>query len=69
MAETVFALFEEAAARAPEGGCLCAPPMTGRPYHPGGVEIDYRIAPATGRATASRCCWRTGPPYTCTGGR
>ena len=44
MAETVFALFEEAAARAPEGACLCAPPMAGRPYHPEGVEIDYRTA-------------------------
>ena len=44
MAETVFALFEEASARAPGGACLCAPPMAGRPYHPEGVEIDYRTA-------------------------
>ena len=44
MAETVFELFESAALRVPEGGCLCAPPMTGRPYHPEGVEIGYREA-------------------------
>ena len=41
MTETVFALFEAAARRVPEGGCLCAPPMAGRPYHPDGVEIGY----------------------------
>ena len=46
MTETVFALFEAAAARRPEGGCLCAPPMAGRPYHPEGVEIGYRAAQA-----------------------
>ena len=44
MTETVFELFEAAALRVPEGGCLCAPPMTGRPYHPEGVEIGYREA-------------------------
>ncbi len=44
MTETVFALFEAAARRVPQGGCLCAPPMAGRPYHPDGVEIDYRAA-------------------------
>ena len=44
MTETVFELFEAAARRAPSGGCLCAPPMAGRPYHPGGIEIDYREA-------------------------
>ena len=44
MTETVFELFEAAARRVPEGGCLCAPPMQGRPYHPDGVEISYRDA-------------------------
>ena len=44
MTATVFDLFEAAARRVPEGGCLCAPPMAGRPYHPDGVEIDYRAA-------------------------
>ena len=44
MTETVFELFEAAALRVPEGGCLGAPPMTGRPYHPEGVEIGYREA-------------------------
>ena len=44
MTETVFELFEAAALRVPEGGCLCTPPMTGRPYHPEGVEIGYREA-------------------------
>ncbi len=44
MTETVFDLFAAAARRAPEGGCLCAPPMAGRPYHPDGVEISYRAA-------------------------
>ena len=44
MTETVFELFEAAALRVPEGGCLCAPPMTGRPYHPEGIEIGYREA-------------------------
>ena len=44
MTETVFDLFEAAARRAPEGGCLCAPPMRGRPYHPEGIEIGYREA-------------------------
>ena len=44
MTETVFALFEAAARRVPEGGCLCAPPMQGRPYHPDGIEIGYRDA-------------------------
>ena len=41
MTETVFELFEAAARRVPEGACLCAPPMAGRPYHPDGVEIGY----------------------------
>ena len=36
MMETVFELFEAAAARMPEGGCLCALPMAGRLYHPEG---------------------------------
>ena len=44
MTETVFKLFEAAALRVPEGGCLCAPPMAGRAYHPDGVEISYRAA-------------------------
>ena len=44
MTETVFDLFEAAAGRAPESGCLCAPPRAGRPYHPDGIEIDYRTA-------------------------
>ncbi len=44
MVETVFDLFEGTAARAPEGGCLCAPPMAGRRYHPEGIEISYRTA-------------------------
>ena len=44
MTETVFDLFEASARRVPEGGCLCAPPMQGRPYHPDGIEIDYREA-------------------------
>ena len=44
MTETVFDLFEAAARRVPEGGCLCAPPRAGRAYHPGGIEIDYRTA-------------------------
>ena len=44
MTETVFELFEAAARRVPEGDCLCAPPMQGRPYHPDGVEIGYRDA-------------------------
>ena len=44
MTETVFDLFEAAAHRVPEGGCLCAPPMAGRPYHPDGIEIGYRDA-------------------------
>ncbi len=44
MTETVFELFEAAAHRVPEGGCLCAPPMAGRAYHPDGIEIDYRTA-------------------------
>ena len=44
MTETVFELFEAAAHRVPEGGCLCAPPMAGRAYHPDGIEIDYRAA-------------------------
>ena len=44
MTATVFDLFEAAARRVPEGGCLCAPPMAGRAYHPDGVEIDYRTA-------------------------
>ena len=44
MTETVFELFEAAAQRVPEGGCLCAPPMAGRAYHPDGVEISYRAA-------------------------
>ena len=44
MTETVFDLFENAARRVPEGGCLCAPPMAGRPYHPDGVEIGYNAA-------------------------
>ena len=44
MTETVFELLEAAARRAPESGCLCAPPMRGRPYHPDGIEIGYREA-------------------------
>ena len=56
MTETVFALFEAAAARRPEGGCLCAPPMAGRPYHPEGVEIGYRAAQA--RVAALRARYR-----------
>lgn len=44
MTETVFEQFEATARRVPQGGCLCAPPMAGRPYHPEGVEIDYRTA-------------------------
>ena len=44
MTETVFALFEAAAMRMPAGGCLCAPPMAGRPYHQDGIEIVYRDA-------------------------
>ena len=44
MTETVFDLFEAAAQRVPEGGCLCAPPMAGRAYYPDGVEISYRAA-------------------------
>ena len=55
MTETVFALFEAAAARMPEGGCLCAPPMAGRPYHPDGVEISYRVAQARVAALRARC--------------
>ena len=46
MTETVFELFQTAAARAPAGGCFCAPPMAGRPYHPDGIEISYRGAQA-----------------------
>ena len=44
MTGTVFDLFEAAKQRAPEGGCLCAPPMQGRLYHPDGIEISYREA-------------------------
>ena len=44
MTETVFELFEAATRRAPESGCLCAPPMRGRSYHPDGIEISYREA-------------------------
>ena len=56
MMETVFELFEAAAARMPEGGCLCAPPMAGRLYHPEGVEIGYRAAQA--RVAALRARYR-----------
>ena len=56
MMETVFELFEAAAARMSEGGCLCAPPMAGRLYHPEGVEIGYRAAQA--RVAALRARYR-----------
>ena len=54
MTETVFALFEAAAARASAGGCLCAPPRAGRPYHPQGIEIGYREAQARVAALRDR---------------
>ena len=56
MTATVFDLFDAAARRVPAGGCLCAPPMAGRSYHPDGVEIDYRAARE--RVAALRALYR-----------
>ena len=38
---TVFSLFQDSSNRVPEGGCLCAPPLKGRPYYSDGFEISY----------------------------
>src|SRR5215831_3482497 len=41
MARTVFDAFMATAKAAPQNVFLCAPPATGRAYHPAGVELTY----------------------------
>src|SRR5262249_32685752 len=41
MARTVFDAFMATAKAAPQNVFLCAPPATGRAYHPDGVELTY----------------------------
>lgn len=41
MVETVYQLFAETAARAPERAFLCYPPMEGRGYCEQGLEVSY----------------------------
>src|SRR5262245_25485904 len=41
MARTVFDAFMATAKAAPQNVFLCAPPATGRAYHPAGIELTY----------------------------
>ena len=41
MAQTVFEAFMATARDAPDNVFLCAPPASGRAYHPDGIEFTY----------------------------
>jgi len=58
MSETVFDTFDRTARAAPDHVFLCAPPASGRAYHPDGVEFTY--GQTRQAAAALRDAYRTG---------